>query len=319
MSEEKIDIVYTWVNGQDPEWEKEKSIHLKDSIKKNAYKKDEIGSHRYTDNNELLYSIRSLYLYANWFNKIYIITDKQVPTWLKSFDRICIIDHLDIMPKNILPTYNSSVIEAHIHNIKNLNEKFIYFNDDMLIGRSCSPSDFFKGDKPRIFTSSLFPSFKKKNTSLSKLTYNVMAIKNSRDIVNKKIGKRINYGFRHGVKPMIKSRLNEISHIYAPELDTLYSQKFRLSPFSLIYCYSFHELANKLAYPTYQKSIKKPSSIFIKSGFYYVKENNLKYFSDNFSKLSPLIFCINELSQPLNKFSLFNSGKLSQPMDFEYE
>lgn len=58
----------------------------------------------------------SLKKFAPWIRNIFIITDDQVPN-LNNFDNIVIIDHKEIINKEYLPTFNSHVIEAHLHKI----------------------------------------------------------------------------------------------------------------------------------------------------------------------------------------------------------
>ena len=73
-----VDIVYTWVDSNDPIWKekKKKALH---EINVNPEANEDC---RFISSNELLYSIRSIYKHCSWFNKIYIITDSQVPKWL---------------------------------------------------------------------------------------------------------------------------------------------------------------------------------------------------------------------------------------------
>ena len=46
--------------------------------------------------------------------------------------------------------FNSRSIETKIHHIPGLAEHFIYFNDDMILLRKVSKSDFFIDDLPVI-------------------------------------------------------------------------------------------------------------------------------------------------------------------------
>ena len=67
-SERKIDIVYTWVDGNDPEWQKKKAQYAGEI-------KEEVSnaSSRFSDNDELKYSLRSVEKNAPWINHIYIM------------------------------------------------------------------------------------------------------------------------------------------------------------------------------------------------------------------------------------------------------
>jgi hypothetical protein len=152
----KIDVVYTWVNNTKnhkiirKEYENIQKIELDNTEK------------RYINNDEIKYSIRSIYKYASWVNCIYIVisNDEQVPNWLienknlvsnenKLLIPIKIIHHSLIYKKEFkkdLPTFNSQSIELHLHKIPGLSEKFIYFNDDCMLGNYCIPDDFFNNN-----------------------------------------------------------------------------------------------------------------------------------------------------------------------------
>jgi hypothetical protein len=99
---------------------------------------------RYRDSGELRYSIRSLVKYAPWIRRIYLVTDNQIPNWLNlENDRIKVVSHEEIFPnRSHLPVFSSPAIEAHLHRIPGLSNKFIYFNDDVFLGAPTSPEDF---------------------------------------------------------------------------------------------------------------------------------------------------------------------------------
>ena len=135
-----IDMVYLWVDGADPEWRKKRDA----LIGTVSSSRSENCEGRYADNDELKFSLRSLDLYAPWIRRIFIVTDHQVPSWLDvSNPRIRIVDHSEILPPEMLPTFNSVSIEHALIRIPGLGERFLYANDDMLFNRPASPSDFF--------------------------------------------------------------------------------------------------------------------------------------------------------------------------------
>lgn len=147
-SPDQIDAVYTWCDGSDPQFRKQRQERF---VQLNIpFVEDNSGELRFYDNNELLYSLRSLHKNAPWINRIFIVTNKQKPDWLVPHPKIVIVDHEEIIPKHLLPTFNSVVIENYIHNIPSLSEKFLYLNDDMFLNRPVSPSFFFDGELPII-------------------------------------------------------------------------------------------------------------------------------------------------------------------------
>ncbi|XP_011302956.1 N-acetylglucosamine-1-phosphotransferase subunits alpha/beta [Fopius arisanus] len=132
-----IDVVYTWVNGSDPKFI--------DNLKKYVPVSNvNSAASRFNDKDELRYSLRSLEMYAPWVRHVYIVTNGQIPNWLDMDNpRMTLVTHNDIFPnKSHLPTFSSPAIESHIHKIPGLSDKFLYFNDDVLLGSEVWPEDF---------------------------------------------------------------------------------------------------------------------------------------------------------------------------------
>ncbi|PQJ83311.1 Stealth CR1 domain-containing protein [Aliivibrio sifiae] len=286
----KIDLVYCWVNNNDASWNKKKEHYY--NLHNPCCKNNE--SIRYADNNELKISLRSVARNAPWINHIYIITDEQIPSWLRSNDFITIIDHKNIIPNEYLPTFNSSVIEAHIHNIDSLSEHYLYLNDDVLIGKECSSSLFFKQSEPVIFTSTLFP---KKIKLKNNFTYNQQSIFNARVLVEQETGVLVRYNIKHGIRCCVKSRYKKIYNLYFNKLEKSFHEKFRQTPVSIHALYAFHEIAVKKAKPIYQKNIKSRSIInsIFKNTFLNITNGNLNELLI-IEKTKPLIICINDIS-----------------------
>lgn len=138
-----IDVVYTWVDGHDPAWQSTKK-KWEEHYSKAEMREDANAKNRFFNHNELKYSLRSVWKYAQFVNHIYIVTMNQKPEWLENHPKITIVDHKDIFKnQDDLPTFNSMAIESNLHRIPQLSEHFIYFNDDMFLGKQVSPSDFF--------------------------------------------------------------------------------------------------------------------------------------------------------------------------------
>ncbi|XP_076548171.1 N-acetylglucosamine-1-phosphate transferase subunits alpha and beta isoform X1 [Osmia lignaria lignaria] len=132
-----IDVVYTWVNGSDP-------VFLK-NLKKHVPIMDvNTAPSRFNDKDELRYSLRSLEMYAPWVRHVYIVTNGQIPSWLDMDNpRLTLVTHEDIfLNKSDLPTFSSPAIENHIHRIPGISDKFLYFNDDVMLGAEVWPEDF---------------------------------------------------------------------------------------------------------------------------------------------------------------------------------
>lgn len=136
-----IDLVYLWVDGTDPAWLAKKNACLPAGEQVRA---DVAGECRYVENDELRYSLRSVERYAPWVRRIYIVTDEQTPPWLDTSNpRVRIVSHREIMPAEILPVFNSTVIELYLPQIPGLAEHFLYANDDMFFNAPVGPDFFF--------------------------------------------------------------------------------------------------------------------------------------------------------------------------------
>ncbi|MFE1321469.1 stealth conserved region 3 domain-containing protein [Kitasatospora phosalacinea] len=135
-----VDLVYTWVDGTDPAWQRRKA-----EASGAVYHSESASDARFLSRDELRYSLRSLRLNAPWVRNVYVVTDDQRPDWLdEDAPGLRVVDHREIFadPAN-LPTFNSHAIESQLHRIEGLAEHFLYLNDDMFIGRPLSPHAFF--------------------------------------------------------------------------------------------------------------------------------------------------------------------------------
>lgn len=141
----EIDVVFTWVDGSDVVWLEKFNRYAPSYLAKSApYAMD---SARFSNHNELYFSVNSVLKFMPWVRHIFIITDEQVPDWLdEHYSKITIIDHKTIIEQTYLPTFNSHVIEAFLHRIPGLSENFIYFNDDVFVARQLQREHFFQSN-----------------------------------------------------------------------------------------------------------------------------------------------------------------------------
>ena len=139
----KIDFVMIWVDGNDPEWQKQKNLYDKSNTK------GDDAEVRYRSWDNLQYWFRGVEKFAPWVNKIHFVTWGHLPEWLDTSNpKLNIVNHKDYIPEEFLPTFNSHTIELNLHRIKGLTEQFVYFNDDMFITNHVKPTDFFKNGIP---------------------------------------------------------------------------------------------------------------------------------------------------------------------------
>lgn len=138
-----IDFVYTWVDGADPVWQARRADVLRAHDLPVAADAHDVA--RFLDREELRYSLRSVAMFANFARHIYLVTDQQVPEWLRTdHPGITVVDHREIFePDAALPTFNSHAIESRLHHIEGLSEHYLYLNDDVMFSRLVTPATFF--------------------------------------------------------------------------------------------------------------------------------------------------------------------------------
>ena len=68
MNDDKIDFVMIWVDGNDPEWRKEKNLYDKSNTK------GDDAEVRYRSWDNLQYWFRGVEKFAPWVNKIHFVT-----------------------------------------------------------------------------------------------------------------------------------------------------------------------------------------------------------------------------------------------------
>lgn len=135
-----IDIVITWVDGSDPHWRKKKAQYRPDSHR-SLLTADVEG--RYRCNEELRFLLRSIDRYWQMPGSIFLVTDQQVPGFIRSHPRLVVVDHRDFMSSDSLPVFSSRAIEANLHRIRDLSEHYVAFNDDMFLTKPVCFDDFF--------------------------------------------------------------------------------------------------------------------------------------------------------------------------------
>jgi hypothetical protein len=210
-----IDLVYTWVNGNDPAWRQKFTHHKKSDTHQDATAKG-----RFFDNDELRFSLRSVEAFAGWVRKIFIVTDHQVPEWLNpNHPKITVVDHSAIIPKRYLPTFNANVIEWHLHNIPDLSEYFLLANDDFFFGRSVAPDFFFNEQGTPI-------AFAKHWRPQSQDLYGRF-IQNTADYAVQRLDHPLLFLFAHITTPYRKSFIQEVFALFQDVLETTLYNRFR--------------------------------------------------------------------------------------------
>ncbi len=220
-----IDLVYFWVDGNDPKWIKKKEQFLDEDVKATAL------AGRYENNDELKYSLRSVEKYLPWIRKIFIVTDDQLPDFINGDNpKINIVSHSEIIPSELLPTFNAWVLENFIHNIPGLSEKFLYANDDFFVNAYLQPDFFFRDDLPIIRMKSSFGFITelklKKFLGRFLNTYDLGTLSLLKLIKNK-YGKRLYLRKHHNMDSYLKSDYQEATEAMYDEIKHTLHNRFR--------------------------------------------------------------------------------------------
>ena len=189
-----MDIVITYVDGLDPVWQKSYE----------QYTNTPILEKRFRDWGTLKYLFRGIEKNMPFIRKVHLVVsgETQVPAWVNR-DEVDVVLHSDIIPQEYLPTFNCNPIEMHLHRIKDLDEEFLYFNDDMFPMKECKPTDFFRDGRGVI-----------------RVSYHLLALdmfkqicRNSTRAAREALGLRPTFYFmrpQHICSPMFKSECEEL-------------------------------------------------------------------------------------------------------------
>ena len=142
--QEPVDAVVLWVDGSDPEWQKEKAKYSNKNITELS-----ADTCRFREWGTFKYWFRAIEKNIPWIRKVHLVTCGHVPEFINTkCDKLNFVKHSDFIPIEWLPTFSSRTIEINLHRISGLAEHFIYFNDDMYIMNPMHLDDFFHKGLP---------------------------------------------------------------------------------------------------------------------------------------------------------------------------
>lgn len=217
-----VDVVYTWVDGDDPRWQARRDKYRPGGPSGNAAKNSRFVSH-----DELKYSLRSLQMYGDFVRHIYLVTDDQVPEWLDtSAPGLTVVDHRDVFrDQSALPVFNSHALSTQLHHIEGLSEQYLYFNDDILLGRPVGADQFFysNGIAQIPFSSAQFGLGEPHPMEAAPSS----AGKNVRRLIWETHKRNITQKFMHVPHPQLKSVMRELEELFPEELDRTARSRFR--------------------------------------------------------------------------------------------
>lgn len=309
---DKIDFVVTWVDGNDPNWQKEREHYAA-----LGHRDIDNNACRFRDWGTLRYWLRGVEKFAPWVNNVFFITCGHLPKWLNTnHPKLKIVKHSDFIPKEYLPTYNSNVIEFYFHNIKELSERFVYFNDDMFLIDSVTPDRFFKnglpcdmgeiGFKPEtgLFGLSVFLSTDLINRSFS-----------PKKVIHKDLNKWVSFkypldvSFRnyifmrnmdlfphfvnsHLPQGLLKRIYDDVWSHNGPDLIRTSKNKFRLCGDIAFWLIRYWQLAS---------GNFTPYNIFKDGSFFVIRDENITTIYNCISEQKKKLVCLND-SESINDF-----------------
>ena len=279
-----IDLVYLWVNGNDPAWRAKR-----DACIGKPSERQENCAGRYADSGELRYSLRSVQKYAPWIRRVFIVTDNQVPEWLDTANpNVQIVDHSEIMPAESLPCFNSNLIEHFLDRIPGLSEHFLFANDDMYINQPVQPATFFAPDGLPFLYMNRKPLrklslFLRRKVLGKPLSMYLRFIDNAARLVER------NYGTYYGCKPhhnidaYLKSTITYTNSRFADDFSPMLHAHVRSAADIQRCVYTYVALAERrghLRYVSHRHSMR----LHIDNHRLYAK----------FGRYNPLFFCMND-------------------------
>lgn len=227
-----VDVVYTWVDGSDREWDASRRAHVAADERWSGLdeRHDAVSAVRFVSRDEIYFSVSSVKRHMPWVRNIFIVTAGQTHRGIAAdFPDVTFVDHRDIFPDvAVLPVFNSRAIESCVHRIPGLAEQFIYFNDDVLVAKALAPDAFFQGNGAARF----FPSDLKINYGVNSDAPHLQAASNNRSLILRDFGFEITRTMLHTPHPHLRSVLLELEQRYVEEFATTRSSKFR-SPHDL--------------------------------------------------------------------------------------
>lgn len=197
-----MDIVITYVNGLDPEWQADYE----------RYTNIPPLEKRFRDWGTLRYLFRGIETNMPFIRRVHLIVsgESQVPDWVNR-EEVNVVLHKDIIPAEALPTFNCNPIEMCLHRIEGLDEEFIYFNDDMFPMKPCKPTDFFRDGRGVIGM----------NRHVVAHDMYKKICRNSDRLARRAVGKRPRWWFlrpQHICSPMLRSECERLYALFEQEL-----------------------------------------------------------------------------------------------------
>ncbi|AQP48785.1 hypothetical protein BW730_16020 [Tessaracoccus aquimaris] len=144
----------------------------------------------------------------------------------RSNPRLKVVDHQDIfLDSTMLPSFNSNSIISNLHHIEGLSEHYIYFNDDVFLGRWVEPAQFFLGSGIALVS----PANNRRRFGEARVEeephFNIS--RNIRSILQDAFGVTVSRAIKHTPHPQIRSLHYQMESRFREHYQSTWSHPFR--------------------------------------------------------------------------------------------
>lgn len=246
-----IDMVFSWVDGNDPEFQKRRAERMKDVV----VGEGDDSEARFRQIDELKYALRSVYLFAPWVRRIFIVTDSPKPSWLADHPGVTFVRSEEFFTDPAaLPTHNSQAVESQLQHIPGLSEHFLYSNDDMFFGRPVQPGMFFSpGGITKFIEASTRIGLGDNDSDRSGFENSARV---NRRLLMDRFDRLITRHLEHAATPLRKSVLLELEQEFAEDFHRTQLSRFRSSTDISVTNSLYHYYAQMTARAVQQESAK---------------------------------------------------------------
>ncbi|PPF61396.1 stealth family protein [Clavibacter californiensis] len=246
-----IDMVFSWVDGNDPEFQKRRAERMKDVV----VGEGDDSEARFRQIDELKYALRSVYLFAPWVRRIFIVTDSPKPSWLADHPAVTFVRSEEFFTDPAaLPTHNSQAVESQLQHIPGLSEHFLYSNDDMFFGRPVQPGMFFSpGGITKFIEASTRIGLGDNDSDRSGFENSARV---NRRLLMDRFGRLITRHLEHAATPLRKSVLLELEQEFAEDFHRTQLSRFRSSTDISVTNSLYHYYAQMTARAVQQENAK---------------------------------------------------------------
>jgi len=278
-----VDVVYTWVDGDDPEFRRAFQHHATTTQSTTT-----AGARRFRDSDELRFSLRSLEAYVPWAGRVFLVTNGQVPRWLRrDHPRLRLVRHEDIFQDlSHLPTFNSAAIETHLHRIPGISRQFLYLNDDFFFGRPVALDQYVTADgRPRIWVEPWELPFRygdKDDVVIQWLGY-------ARELLTAALGRRRLATPFHGPILFDRDAFSHVESRWREEFARTSASRFRVARLAMPHVLYVHWLTAQRWCELSVSSAEHSSFVMFRAPLARVREKLA-----HIRRTRPLCFCIND-------------------------